>query len=129
MTLKEIPKDQIKDHTKTESVFIIVYQNAKYRLNGVSINKNISGDVQEQAEEPEGTEKFYQVFIYVKNDYELHGTTLNLPFEYVEKVEIYKLNGTKAAVFIGGTALIAVALIYAIFNTDMIMNSGLNGFY
>jgi hypothetical protein len=129
MSLKEIPKEEIKDHTKIENVFIVVHKNTKYRLSNPFINGGISGDVELQSSELQGAEKFYQVFIYLSDDFELQGSKIIVPLKSVTKVEVYQLDGIKAVVFTGGVILIVVGLIYAFFNADMKMNSGLNGFY
>ena len=126
MSLKEIPKEEIKDKTKAESVFMIVHKNIKYRLNNPLVNGGISGDVELQSSELQGADKFTQVFIYLSDDYELQGSKIIVPFGSVTKVEIYKLDGVKAGVFAGGVIVIVVGLIYAFFNSDMKMNSGLN---
>jgi|GEM_PF-3152695 len=126
MSLKEIPKEEIKDQTKAENVFIVVHKNIKYRLNNPLINGGISGDVEPQSTELQGADKFNQVFIYLSDDFELQGSKITVPFGSVTKVEIYKLDGIKAGVFTGGVILVVVGLIYALFNSDMEMNSGIN---
>ncbi|HAQ62757.1 TPA: hypothetical protein DCR49_12340 [Candidatus Delongbacteria bacterium] len=126
MSLKEIPKEEIKDQTKAESVFIIVHKSIKYRLSNPLMNGGISGDIELQSSELQGAEKFNQVFIYLSDDYELQGSKIIVPIGSVTKVEIYKLDGIKAVIFAGGVILIVVGLIYAFFNSDMKMNSGLN---
>lgn len=129
MSLKEIPKDEIKDQTKIENIFIVIHKNTKYRLSNPFINGGISGDVELQSSELQGAEKFYQVFIYLEDDFELQGSKIIVPLKSVTKVEVYQLDGIKAGVFVGGIILIVVGLIYALFNADMKMNAGLNGFY
>jgi len=129
MSIKEIPKEEIKDQTKIENIFIVVHNNTKYRLNNPLINGGISGDVELQSSELQGADKFNQVFIYLSNDYELQGSKIIVPFRTVTKVEIYKLDGIKAGVFSGGVILIVVGLIYGISNMDFNMTSGPNSFY
>jgi hypothetical protein len=126
MSIKEIPKEEIKDQTKIENIFIVVHKSSKYRLNNPLINGGISGDVELQSSELQGADKFNQVFIYLSNDYELQGSKIIVPLRSVTKVEIYKLDGLKAVVFAGGLIIIVVGLIYAFLNADMKMNSGLN---
>lgn len=126
MSLKEIPKEEIKDQTKAENIFIIVHKNIKYRLNNPLINGGISGDVEPQSTELQGADKFNQVFIYLSDKYELQGSKIIVPLISVTKVEVYQLDGIKAVVFTGGVILIVVGLIYALFNSDLKMNSGLN---
>lgn len=126
MSLKEIPKEEIKDQTKAENVFIVVHKNTKYRLNNPLINGGISGDVEPQSTELQGSDKFNQVFIYLSDEYELQGSKIIVPLISVTKVEVYQLDGIKAVVFTGGVILIVVGLIYAFFNADIKMNSGLN---
>jgi hypothetical protein len=129
MSLKEIPKETIKDQTEIGNVFVIVHKNTKYRLNNHLIDRRISGELDPQSFEPEGANKFYQVFIYIADDYEIQGRDINVSFEHVDKVELYKVDGVKTAVFIGGAVLIVIGLIYALFSSDMEMNSGLNSWY
>jgi len=126
MSLKEIPKEEIKDQTKAENVFIVVHKNIKYRLNNPLINGGISGDVEPQSTELQGSDKFNQVFIYLSEEYELQGSKINAPLQAVTKVEIYQLDGKKIVIFAGGVIIIVVGLIYALFNSDMEMNSGID---
>jgi len=125
MSLKEIPKEEIKDQTKIENIFIIVHKNTKYRLNNPLINGGIFGDIELQDAEPQGAEKFNQVIIYSSDDFELQGSKINVPLKSVTKVEVYKLDGIKALAFTGGL-IIVVVLIYAFLNANMKINSGLD---
>ena len=129
MSLHEIPKEKIKDKTGDEYIYIVIHKSVKYRLNNTEINKGISGNIDYQRSEIEGVDKFNQVLIYLNNEFELQGANINIALENIQKIEVYRLDGKKTVIFIGGFILIVVGLIYVFFNSDMKMNTGSNNWY